>query len=141
MIQPRSISSIFTSTVTLRPAQLMIQCRAAVTAENIDCGVHLSKKNSFIQIHFYLLPEVRWMRCKCDPAGYEAGLAFINHFCFHLHLGSCFYANEACILVCVIVKLHSPLKLSNTLIRLLRRRATCWWLLAADGNESVRRCH
>lgn len=92
----------------------------------------------FCFFHFYLLPEVRWTRCKCDPAGDEAGFAFINHFCFHLHLRSCFYANEACILACVVVKLHSPLKLSKTLIRLLRSRPTCWWLTAQTDGKGIK---
>lgn len=53
--------------------------------------------------------------------------------CFFLHLGSCFYANEALDWACVIVKLYSPLKLSQTLI-MLRSRPTCWWLtLQTDG--------
>lgn len=102
--------------------------------------IYLKKKKIYLNpcFLFYLLSEVRWTRCKCDPAGDEPGFAFINHFCFHLHLGSCFYANEAWILACVIVRLHSPLKLSKTLIRLLRSRPTCWRLTAQTDGKGMK---
>ncbi len=48
--------------------------------------------------------------------------------CFSLHLGSCFYANEALDWACVIVKLYFPLKLSKTLIMF-----RSWLTLQTDG--------